>query len=305
MSFLDKLRSKRRQHTSVLLLFRMQYARSPDGLFVFFEGDDDELYFLPAIRRKAPAERAVFSYVCDGKSGVLDSKGEVEKLTGKKDGLLFFVDKDFDEFLGGINYDDENVFITEYYSVENYVVNEATLKTFNNLFIRLGSEEYKELEDQFRVAHARFTNIMLPYMVLTIALKRKHGVNVNLNNVNLANLIRMNDELIPVKQPAALTRFLRACGCAGVVVPQREYRKIRNEVKDLKPKRILRGKFELWFFIKFLKAAWEALSGARLSSKRVVKVTFDPSLGNLFAVMSGNLFYPSSLDAFLDRHLGT
>jgi hypothetical protein len=85
-----------------------------------FEGDDDKIVYGQWIRRLFP--RLHYEpFPCGGKKGVKALKNSLHKdLTGQERNVLFFVDRDYDDLAGFES--QSGVFMTDAYSVENYLV---------------------------------------------------------------------------------------------------------------------------------------------------------------------------------------
>ena len=100
-----------------LLNFRSKY---PDGPLFAVEGDDDKIVYSYWISKAAPGLAYEF-FVCGGKRGVRQLKNAIHNDRGEagKD-VAFIVDRDFDDLSGFENEND--VFMLERYSIENYLV---------------------------------------------------------------------------------------------------------------------------------------------------------------------------------------
>jgi Protein of unknown function (DUF4435) len=109
------------------LNYRSQY---PQGLVLAVEGDDDKVVYSHWIARAVP-DLAYEFFVCGGKRGVRQLRNVFyDDLGGGGKDVIFLVDRDFDDLMGFKT--DENVFMLDRYSIENYLVEsnvlEVTLK---------------------------------------------------------------------------------------------------------------------------------------------------------------------------------
>lgn len=123
--YIEHLRNSRKS-PAVLKTRLVNLRSSRPGCIVFaFEGDDDKAAYSQWVRR-IRHDLSYEPFVCDGKSGVFDLFDIVERDRGKlKEGIFFFVDRDFDDLRGRTP--DPSIFMTDQYSIENYLVTEATL----------------------------------------------------------------------------------------------------------------------------------------------------------------------------------
>lgn len=112
-----------------VLLTKVYSVRSglPDVPIIIFEGKSDiapyEVWFKRIIEK--------FTYkplLAEGKKHALEFRRQVMESASKHlDSIYFVVDKDFDDLKG--NEETENIFCTDKYSVENYLVSEDILKS--------------------------------------------------------------------------------------------------------------------------------------------------------------------------------
>jgi hypothetical protein len=127
MNFTEILRQARSAPTAVLHEFLTQYTATPGRVHAFFEGHDDQTFFVPALKRYAPSDTKILPYCCNGKAQVCELFSQITtRIPGVK-GALFFIDKDLDDILGRPWPTDPRIFVTDVYSVENYLVSRNTL----------------------------------------------------------------------------------------------------------------------------------------------------------------------------------
>jgi hypothetical protein len=97
----------------------------PGCIVLAFEGDDDKSAYNHWLRR-VRSELAYEPFPCDGKTGVFDLQDAVDRDLGDlRRGVYFFVDRDFDDLRDRAA--DDRVFMTDRYSIENYLVTESVL----------------------------------------------------------------------------------------------------------------------------------------------------------------------------------
>jgi hypothetical protein len=95
-------------------------------LIIALEGKDDKSIYAQWIRRIDP-EIKYEPFACGGKRKVLELKAAVEAdLNNLADDLLFVIDRDFDDTQGTLSSD--SLFMTDSYSVENYLVESGVLQ---------------------------------------------------------------------------------------------------------------------------------------------------------------------------------
>lgn len=131
--YVQRLRDARAS-PAVLKARLVTFRSSRPGVLVFaFEGGDDKIIYYQWIRRLRPGLQYE-PFPCDGKRDLRKLKNLAYRdVNGIENGLYYFVDRDFDDLTG---FDDEDhVFMTDRYSVENYLVDKVVLEeTLKNEF---------------------------------------------------------------------------------------------------------------------------------------------------------------------------
>lgn len=269
--FLERLK-KSKQARSVLKVEFASFASAiPDNIQIFsFEGPDDRVIYGLWINKIA-GDIKYEAYQCNGKKQVLQLFDILkEDKTGLGDRVYYFVDKDFDGLQGREN--SERIFMTDRYSIENYVVDEDVLENVLNIYfhchgcIGLRNKiliEFKNIYQKFleasfdvnfRIFSARYYKIEtaeLPsslYNLLEVHLDR-----VVLSNKNATEIVHLKTEPTTEQLDAIRPRFHE-------LVPHEHYR----------------GKFAIAFFSRWL----SILRNDRLSdSPSIFKDVLPPANG--------------------------
>src|SRR5687767_8000501 len=127
--FVAALEAEARSPTAIFHEFRLSYyGAKKDDLFLFFEGLDDKLYYIPAILRFRNIEQ-IECFICDGKRNVLAIRQLVENEIGDSARALFFIDRDFDALLNLETFPAPHLYVTDSYSFENTIVGEQAVRT--------------------------------------------------------------------------------------------------------------------------------------------------------------------------------
>lgn len=119
-AYLESLKSAR-SSTTVLKLRLANFRSLNKKISVFaFEGDQDKVIYYHWIKGINPNINYE-PFPCSGKKQVLLFRDMLDRdLGGLKEGVYYFIDRDFDDWAGFVAND--NTFITEYYAPENYLV---------------------------------------------------------------------------------------------------------------------------------------------------------------------------------------
>lgn len=304
MTFLEMLRKSRNSRVAVLHEFLTQYNPSQPRIHAFFEGHDDVAFFSYFIERCAPSGSRLYVYRCEGKPRVYDVfNGITDRHPGARS-VLFFVDKDLDDILGTAWPTDPRIFVTDAYSVENYLVTRSALERLYRDAVRLTDVTFDVdlLFAQFERELNRFHRRMLALMSW-ILVSRRLGERPNLSNLDLSRFYRVTDSCeFQRKAGARVQQLSRITGVQGRSNSFRAVSAAARELDRLPAKRFVRGKFEAWFFVEFWKSALRQLrvlareGGGNIS----VKLTLEHS--NVCATMKSYCDFPRGLELFLGAH---
>ena len=134
--FVDDLRRERETAATAFHYFLLDYSRAPQGVFAFFEGRDDASFYAGFIIRYVAEDRPYHSYNCGGKDAVYQAHAKIHA-HGKVTAItLFFVDGDLSRLLDEKYPSSRSVYVTDFYSIENYLVAPAMIR---RMFVELVS----------------------------------------------------------------------------------------------------------------------------------------------------------------------
>ena len=250
----------------------------------------------------------LFSYQCGGKANIYDTYQKVINVPSH--GVaLFFVDKDFSDILHETYPIAENIYVTDFYSIENYLVSEDMLtRIWNELFhFPKAMISIKSTQSKFRLELEHFYNVFLPLMAWIISLRRS-GLKPNLNNINLSNIFFINDDLSLEKRGEAsnideIEILEKMCGVTTTQECRSNIDSIAQELANLVPKMYIRGKFEMWFFVKFTEKLTRMLQRAISDRGGKMGVKTQITEGNAIEVLGPRLQIPLSLEKFLHQNM--
>lgn len=246
-SYLQHLRSSR--NSPAVLKARLIAFRSaePKVTIVALEGDDDKIVYSQWVARVRP-DFVYEPFPCGGKRGVLSLKAVVERDLGNlRQNLYFLIDRDFDDLAGHPSSD--AVFLTDRYSIENYLVDRDVLKSLlkNEFHCHERPDIRKIILDLFERDYEAFLKItrMLNfriYVARRLEIELNSALPTKLNviaNIDLG-VITPSDTL-----PEEVVVYSRE--------PQpMELEALEAEFAKLEPRTRFRGKFALKFFQRWL-----------------------------------------------------
>ena len=227
-----------------LLNFR---SSNPNAIIFAFEGKDDKIVYSHWIRQFS----ITFPYKpfpCQNKHRTLKLKESLERdLNGLANNVYFFIDRDFDDLAGVA--DSSNVFMTDKYSVENYLVTVDVLdQILRNEFHCHGKPECrKKIIELFNAQYDLFLKITeeLNFRIFvskklsirrTKEISSKIGVVVKIDLTNIACSDTCLSEIV----------------CLESEPSQSEFEAYRAEFENFNRADRYRGKFCFNFFRKWL-----------------------------------------------------
>lgn len=288
---------KARGAPAVAKMKLLRIRETDSEIFVFvFEGIDDKIVYAQWINRVCPEFRYE-PLTCDGKRNLLAFRDSLRKdQNGLNARVIFFVDRDFDDLSGREAGDD--IFMTDYYSVESYLVSDRVLDQLLKTGFHCDSYPAVRIRviNLFKLAYDRFLE-EFKEVNFRIFIARREKIEIEDEKNNLAKLwrdITLNEIKESKKSPEEIVPFARE-------LTSQKMLSYRVQFDHLDPKTRHRGKFAFAFFCKWL----AALQGEwRKSSVGVFDEVHDrrPLQGAEFHL--GNYASKSALPADLERFLG-
>lgn len=280
-----------------------------------FEGQQCSSFFIPFILRKYDFSDENYQLSLDGRENVLEFRRL--KLRNKQiqdDNILFFIDRDY--VSPSISEDCKDVYVTDRYAIENYFIDETTINNFIRANFCLGdfsdsSEDTKNLMEEIEEL---YTSTFNEYLELTKKLQKIIYV-CRVNNINCIPTDKFNffikfrddkDDTFP------MTILLNSNNdiFQKLKIPSSDFDRISgllnqvNEFDNLNPRNDWRGKYHVFFLMKFL----NYLIYLRREGKMPFKIKRNPtcemiSQNNLMPCLVSVMQPPKSLELFLNTNM--
>ncbi|MCA3273974.1 MAG: DUF4435 domain-containing protein [Roseomonas sp.] len=257
--------AKRAKGVSAVTKMSLIRIREYDpSIFVFvFEGDDDKIIYAQWLSRISP--RLKYEPLpCEGKRNVLAFRDSLLlDEAGLRTNVLFFIDRDFNDLCGRKNGND--IFMTDRYSVENYLVSERVLDAL--LKTGFHCESYSvvraKLLSLFSTLYLEFLSTVKE-VNFRIFVARQRQIGLLNEKQNLSKLwLSISLETIGASGKTAAEIVELADN-----VSEEEYSRLRKKFDKLDPKKRYRGKFSLTFFntwLAALKTEWRSTGSTLLA----------------------------------------
>ena len=304
-SFLDALKAAPTSSQAKLNIFLLSFQPQGQAMAIFLEGRDDPSLIRVNVQQFAEQKAlSVETIILGNKKEVLNAYDYLGKRFPNNPRIMFFVDKDHDDLLGetrGIT-TQQGLFVTQHYSIENYLVSETAIATIltdcwgldsSSDAIRIACQEFHKFQQDYR-------QIFLEWMAWLLAARRL-GEKPNNNNIKLQILtVDINYQITLNWQPDIFAHLGRVCNVNIQPGPRTIDSTIR-ELEALPTKVWLRGKQELWCLIKFLNRLEEEVKTGKVK----LKIRSQININNIVELLAPRLPCPSDLRDYLTNRLGS
>jgi Protein of unknown function (DUF4435) len=294
--YLQEMKSAR-DRTAVLKIMLVELRSSfPDKQIFVFEGIDDKIVYYHWIRNLRP-DITYEPLPCGNKRNVLRLRDVCSRdLNNLANGVYYFIDRDFDD-LGSFS-KAENTFMTDCYSIENYLVNDRILDDL------LTNEFHCHAKPEVRQRiHALFTAIYRNFISISrvinfrIFMARKLGIDIIPAIPDRVNkLFSLNLTIISlVSTPEIMIKLNREPEFHEVVSMDSQFR-------SLDPITRYRGKFVLKFFLRWLELLADEYAARATDLFRGIEGTYVVRRHELgIGMLAARSQPPSELGAFLSN----
>lgn len=301
--FAEMLKAAKSGRVQVLHEFLTNFDPSSDRIHCFFEGREDEIFYRGFISSYTGCK--IVAYICGNKRDVYAVCESVATHPGYRQSL-FFVDKDLADLMNESYPLFERMFVTSFYSVENYLVRD-------DLFVRLCRDfiqckgvvcNHDAVGDIFSAALAKFYALILPLMAWIVAVRRK-GQSPNLRNIRLQTLFGLDSDLKPrkVMNRNRIAHLCTMCGITPIRGMAKDVREVLADLKARNPKQVVRGHFEGWFLVIYFKAFFERVKTEAENIGGTAAMLPSVEHTNFVALTVPHLQIPQDLNEFLQINL--
>lgn len=306
MSRVQFLRSKRNILQAVVHRFLLKYRSGTKDIYLFFEGKDDPSFYLPEIRKRSLSYGEVHTFQCEGKSIVLAAHSKISNRIDNKHRCLFFIDKDLDNYLGLKKPRHKNIFVTEPYSVENYICSDETLHILWTDLLHLPESDPRLKTMMVKFAHSYETYIKAVRPIMAWILKHRENYpndrnKLNLSNVNFSQMIEIDPITCRIRRKKGT--YHQIIAATNMQANPISIAEIKEKSRMLNPeysKDWGRGKFEAGWFASFIDKIIAYFQTTRTAHESKISLRLNITPQNILDVFSGRITCPHSLVSFLD-----
>lgn len=307
MSMLDILNEALTSVNEALHELMLKYSVDKKIVYGVVEGKDDPIFYRSIIERFIPNDWRTELIQAGSKRKVIDTYNAINWEHYSRFHVAFFVDRDLSDITGEMAIEEFNVYVTDDYSIENYVVTESVAE---RMLIEacnvknLTSDEMRNIISIFSWNLAEFQKLMVPIMAQILGW-RKDNKRANINNLSLDKIFEFDEMKIAYDDTYSDEKSLLKCvsSCVGAA----EYS--NNDICALKdtfvkaggPERFTRGKYLVWFFSKIIINIHKNIGSLSTLYNDPPKVRTDISPGVIMFQAAPRARIPDSLKSFIEK----
>jgi hypothetical protein len=273
MSPQDLIEKSRNSSVVAFHKFVLLHRRYHTDLFCFYEGKDSHYYF-PRINNYFGENH--HPIICGNKKSVISTFQSIDKKYPNFK-TAFFVDKDFDE-----NIHEDKVYNTPCYSIENLYCSEKVLKRIlkNEFMLKETDSEFDKIIEIFTENQKEHHNATSLFNVWYATAKEKAKSEKTIVNVSLNEKFPKDFAIIKIgefKSDYDL-KLIKEKFPDSIDVSEEEIQQSLKSFYNIPPEKKHRGKYEIEFFLKFLKYLIEDCNKNKKILKTKTKFNVEASL---------------------------
>lgn len=284
--------------------FRILYDPNQASYHFFFEGEEDGLFFMPEARRYI-LNKDAHIYDCGGKRNVVQVRDAIKADGYNVGSCLFFVDRDYDDFLSTQVTLDDYTYITDNYSIENDIssIEAARILMADVLRISRADPDFARIETSLTGAYRAF-HIEVRTLIGWILAAKEERCSPNLRNTTgLKNIVTLSG-VQPTLTKKGFAEFKKKVVVNGKLPSISAILRWRRRLDLRTAKLWVRGKYDVWFFHSVLLAALEEANLRRKATGgRLISIPTSLREGRIFEVLGGRVPVPISLQTFYEKRL--
>lgn len=291
------------KNSLAVLRHNLLLSNGANVLHCFFEGQTDESFYGAHIRLHLQTGKKLVSHFCGNKDSVYQAFTELNKKICPPSLGLFFVDKDLDDLIPIQRVIDPVIYVTNTYSIENYLAEIHVIERAIAEIYRLGSghSACNAFAQAYKTGYSKCA-IFFTHLTAWILFHRRKGNRPNLNNIKLEHICQINQNFqFSAETLVAAIPLLDQW--TQVSTPEdylsAHHTILNGELANYSTESILRGKFILWFVVIFLKVVRNNIE----VHPPIRKISTEISIKNALDLLGPRCTTPPSLNRYLAMHL--
>jgi len=304
----ESLIAERESVNETVLMIKQKYSKSPAAktVFIIVEGKDDITFYGMKAETYKHSDFRIQVIPAGNRKKVVDAYQRLDWNTYSKSNILFIIDRDLSDYTGEDTPKDENVYVTDNYSIENDICNPNTFIKVLKYLAQLNDIDdidESELLSFYNRSEQQFFDIATPVMALILYWKL-NGIHANYANLNFSNMFELRDQNLSLN--SEFNDYSEAveyvCNRSQTVYdPSIDLEYYATLLKnDYTPIHYVRGKYLTCFFSSIIN--YTAVNAKDiLTSKKESRLSLTIGNKDLVAKLSGYMDIPASLHDFLNK----
>lgn len=298
MSFKDQLSKSRADYSVIKHLFLLNIKAHGTGIHLFFENVNDQSFYGTYIRNMTVDNSNLYTYNCRNKDGVYEVHHKLNYTDFMNEISMFFVDKDLDDIIPIYRGNHPDIYVTSYYSIENFIVTREIIEQiWAEIFKQESNLNSIEIGRKFESNLASFYQLATKIMCWVIY-HQKAGNKPFLKNIEMKAFFELTDQF-DIQQKIPDSELIGALDSQGKVETTQDDEDgincIFQEIKEMSPKSFIRGKFEVEFFVEYIKKLRTELNKA----PKKPKIHLDITTSNVIDLLAPRVKCPPCLESYL------
>jgi len=295
MTYLEQLRERRSASKATEQKLRLFARLDEVHAVLVVEGEEDSNLYTDAFNKVIDGKVARV-IICNGKGGVLGLRDFADANFVESTKLMFFIDRDHDEFIG-LSFSDERTYITDHYSIEWNACTEEVIFALIARHYALSANDpvWEIVKAKFEELMACWVGHAMPVMQGVIV-ARRNGQHMDLEQILLSDICRINGSTID-HTGLGMAELLAKAGCTNCPDAE-ELSDCQDEVSELDHRHYVRGKLVVQFFCGFFKKLSAICGSPEKIDGQGLETGVQIGKNNFFRFVLGDWQIPASLRAF-------
>ena len=304
----ESLIEARESINEATLQIKQQYPSSNETKKILFvvEGKDDVTYYGVKTTKYQQAGFKVSIISAGNREKVIAAYDQLDWTIYSKSRILFVVDRDLSDYTLERTPQDENIYVTDKYSIENELCSFMTF--LNTLKFYCGMNDIddsdeEELKKYYSKLNEEFYNIIDPIMGLILYWKL-NSIKANYANINCNNIIRISETELTISDTLKNNDELLKYVFKQSDVTYDDKIDLAPYIAQLKahfsPDHYVRGKYLLCFFVCMINYVARK-SDVILNSKRKGKMTINVGQADAISKLCALMPIPQTLNDFFEK----
>lgn len=237
--------------------FLSHYYKKKKVVYGFVEGKDDPCFYRGFIQQNIPEDWNIELFPAGSKDKVLKIHSSLNWKSLPKKRIAFFVDQDLSKYTDENITKDENIYITDGYSIENSIVKKETCKVVLQEVCNINQLEYKEFNKLLTLFEREFNRFVVKIISIMawIIYWQRNNQKPLINGILLKKIFSIEKGKVKLKEHLNKKRVLSKYIHKQAKITFDPKIKISQTEKEFQKyntyKKFIRGKYVLWFLIEF------------------------------------------------------